>query len=301
MDFKQLQTYVTLVQCQSFTKAAQLLYISQPTVSAHIRALEEELGAPLIERTTKSIVITPKGHEVYEHAVSILKIRERMIKACAEEEKRIIRVAASTIPAAYMLPQILSEYGRISPQTYFSIHQGRNKEVIAGVEDGRFDLAFSTVQGDDGLMSMPVCQDHMVLIAPVTQHFLDLSTEAHVSIRDLLEYPVILREKMEAGQKLADLYLEALGIEQQDLKVVARANDQETVKNLVAGGMGISLISHRAAQNFIEEKRVLCFELPMRSERTIYLICRKADWQQEHIQRFCSFVQRKYEREMKKD
>ena len=72
MEFKQLQSFVTVVQQKSFTKAAAQLYISQPTISTHIYQLEEELHTKLILRTTKSIAITPKGRELYGYAMNIL-------------------------------------------------------------------------------------------------------------------------------------------------------------------------------------------------------------------------------------
>ncbi|MBQ7887663.1 MAG: LysR family transcriptional regulator [Clostridia bacterium] len=297
MDFKQLQSFAAVVECRSFTKAAEQLFVSQPTVSAHIRALEEELKTPLIIRTTKCIEVTENGRRVYDDAISILRIRERMVETCSADHKRILRVAASTIPAAYMLPEILPEFGRRCPQTYFSIHQNENRGVLDGVAEGRFDLGFATMRGDEQLMSLPVCQDRMILITPVSQHFLQLHGQKALSAESLFSHPMILREKTEAGQKIADRYLAALGVEEQTLQVVARANDQETVKNLVAAGMGISLISQRAARNFIDEKRVLSFELPVQSEKTIYLVCRKADWQIEHIQHFARFVQQKYAHE----
>ena len=68
MDFKQLRSFVAVVRCGSFTQAAQQLFVSQPTISAHVRALEEELGRELILRTTKAIEVTPKGKEIYEYA-----------------------------------------------------------------------------------------------------------------------------------------------------------------------------------------------------------------------------------------
>lgn len=298
MDFKQLQSYVAVVESQSFTKAAERLFVSQPTISAHIRALEGELKTPLIVRTTKSIEITPKGRTVYEHALSILRIRESMIQDCAMDQKQIIHIAASTIPSAYMLPQILTEYGRLHPQVYFSIYQCKSRNVLEGVAAGRFDLGLSTTRGDERVVSLPVCRDRMVFITPVSHEYLRLLDEDdEAAFNVLICQPIILREKREGEEKLVDRYLAALGIEEKELEIVARANDQETVKNLVAGGMGVSLISYRAARNFIEEKRVLCFELPIRSEKEIYLIAGKNERQKDHLRTLAHYIQSKYERE----
>ena len=79
MELKQLQSFVTVATWGSFTRAAELLYLSQPTISAHIRQLEEELHTRLISRTTKTVELTPKGKEVYEYAVNILELRNRMV------------------------------------------------------------------------------------------------------------------------------------------------------------------------------------------------------------------------------
>lgn len=294
MDFKQLQSFVSVVECGSFTRAAERLFVSQPTISAHIRALEEELKTTLIVRTTKSIEVTPNGKRVYDDAVSILKLKEHIVQTCITDQKRILRVAASTIPASYMLPEILPEFGRFYPQIYFSIHRQDHESVLAGVEQGKYDFGFSTSCCGEGLTCMPVCTDRMVLITPVTPDYLQMQTCGETMIEQLFAQPIILREKNSSGQKRSDRYLAQLGYDEKKLDVVARANDQESVKNLVAGGMGVSLISYRAARNFIEEKRVLCFELPMKSEKTIYLVYRKTQEELEHMECFVRFVQSKY-------
>jgi len=294
MDFKQLKSFVSVVECGSFTHAAELLFVSQPTVSAHIRALEEELDTPLITRTTKRIEVTQKGLDVYRDAVAVLTIRDRMIQSCSPDEKQIVHIGASTIPASYMLPEILPEFGKLCPQIYFSIHHSDSQSVLEGVSQGRFDLGFSGIKGDEGMVSQPICRDRMILITPVSDYFLRLHGSKESVFNQLLTQPIILREKSEMRNKLADRYLSEMGIDEENLEVVARANDQETVKNLVAGGMGISLISKRAAHSFINEKRILSFELPVKSGKTIYLVTRKNNWQKEHIQRFVRFVSKKY-------
>lgn len=291
MDFKQLQSFVAVVECASFTKAAQQLFVSQPTISAHVRALEEELRSSLIIRTTKRIEVTENGKRVYEDALSILRIKERMAMHCSAENHRILHVAASTIPAAYMLPGILAEYGRLSPQTYFNIQRMEGKRVLDSVLHGSVDLGFATMHGGEKLMSLPVCRDRMVLITPVTEFYMRQQAQPVLNLEQLLSQPIILRENSESGKKQADRYLQDLGIKENNLSIVARVNDQETVKSLVAGGMGGSLISYMAASDYIKEKRVLCFELPVRQEKTIYLVCRKADAQLEHICSFTDFVE----------
>ena len=104
MELKQLECFAAVVKYGSFTVAAQHLYLSQPTVSAHVRTLEEELGRRLLIRTTKSLEVTPKGREVYDCAVKMLSLQTRIRRACAPDEEHIIRLGASTIPSAYILP-----------------------------------------------------------------------------------------------------------------------------------------------------------------------------------------------------
>lgn len=101
----------------------------------------------------------------------------------------------------------------------------------------------------------------------------------------------ILREKQSGSQKSADKFLESLHIQEEDLQVAARINDQEAIKNLVAQGLGISILSERAARNFGAEKRVLIFELPENtSRRSLYLIYPKNYILNSYLQTFTAFI-----------
>lgn len=296
MEFKQLQSFAAVVKYESFTKAAEKLYLSQPTISAHIQALEEELHCQLIMRTTKSIEITPRGMNVYEYAVNILSMRDRMIEECREEPKSIIHLGASTIPSAYILPEILSEYGKILPYIYFIIHQSDSQGVVEGLMDGVFDVGLIGMKWENPeLNCIPFCQDRMVLIAPVNDHFLALKEQPVPPLEKLLSGPVILRESGSGSKKSADEFLENAGIAEKDLHITARINDQEAIKNLVASGMGVSIISERAAKNFLEEKRLLMFELPEYSgSRELYLVYRKNGVAKDYVNKFMEFVKAFY-------
>lgn len=295
MEFKQLQSFVTVVQQKSFTKAAAQLFLSQPTISTHIYQLEEELHTKLILRTTKSITITPKGRELYDYAMNILELKQRMLEACSVESKRIIHLGASTIPSAYILPQLLPEFGREHEDIYFVMNQSDSQGIIDGLKDGLFNIGFIGMEcQDEEIICRPFCRDRLVLITPVNEHFLALQEEGEAAVTELLKEPLILREKGSGSEKLAEQFLASSGLQEEKLHVVARINDQEAIKNLVAGGLGVSLISERAAQNFLLEKRLLAFELPAcLSARNMYIIYRKDYLLPSYVQEFLRFINTK--------
>ena len=131
----------------------------------------------------------------------------------------------------------------------------------------------------------------MVVITPVNEHFLQYKQRKENVLPELLREPLILREKGSGSKKMADNFLAHSGIAENELQIVARVNDQETIKNLVAGGMGISIISEKAAHNFLLEKRLLAFELPQAfSERSLYLIYRKNYLLPSYVNEFLTFI-----------
>ena len=128
----------------------------------------------------------------------------------------------------------------------------------------------------------------MVIISPVTESYLNLMNT--ISPREmLLREPVVLREK--GSQKSANRYLMSLDINEEEMNVVARVNDQETVKNMVATGMGISLISEIAARDMVRSKRLLKFELPdFQVQNMIYLYYRGRFGTQPAVQDFLDYL-----------
>ena len=292
MDFKQLKSFAAVVEHQNFSKAAERLNIAQPTISTHVRMLEEELNTRLILRTTKSIEITPQGWDAYRYAVKILDLRDRIMDSCSADSKNIIRLGASTIPAAYILPEALRRYGEISPNSYFVINQAKSQEVVEGVMDGQYDVGLTGAPADrEGLVCLPLCENRLVMITPVTEHFIRLQLQSASPLQELLKEPMVLREV--GSKKSANHYLEAMGISEDDLKVVARVNDQETVKKMVVQGRGVSLISEIAARDFVRERRLLKFNLPdYESKQYLYLIYRNRFGSEEKVQDFVNFLQR---------
>lgn len=277
MELKYLKTFTTVVRLGSFSKAAEFLYISQPTISLHIRNLEEELKTRLIIRSAKSFEVTPKGLDVYRYAVSILQLTDRMISECSIESRKIVTIGASTIPSAYILPEVLPDFVAGHPEIYFVIDQSDSAGVITKLLDGVLDVGLIGMKpSDERITSIPFYTDHVVIITPVNDHFLRYAAMDTPPVRELFREPIILREEGSGSKKAADRLMESLGIGEASLDICARMNDPEAIKNMVAGGLGISLISDKAAEDYRKSNRVLTFRFPDADcARQLYIVYRK--------------------------
>lgn len=294
MELKQLRSFAAVVRYGSFTRAAENTYLSQPTISTHIRALEEELNTQLLLRDTKNLQVTPRGQELYECACRMLELQDNLLQRWRQSDQHIIQLGASTIPSAYILPEVLPLYGKENPGSYFVVHQSDSRQVIEGVAGGLFDVGMSGMPcQDETIRCEPFFRDRMVLITPVSRRFLALQSRGQDALGELLAEPIILRETGSGSQKSADRFLAQMGLRESELRVTARVNDQESIKNLVSGGLGVSIVSEKAVRDFVAEKRLLAFPLPPGSaERNLYLLLPRhasAD-----SLRFCSFVREFY-------
>lgn len=294
MELKQLRSFAAVVRYGSFTRAAENTYLSQPTISTHIRALEEELNTQLLLRDTKNLQVTPRGQELYECACRMLELQDNLLQRWRQSDQHIIQLGASTIPSAYILPEVLPLYGKQNPGSYFVVHQSDSRQVIEGVAGGLFDVGMSGMPcQDEAIRCEPFFRDRMVLITPVSRRFLAMQSQGEQALPELLHEPIILREAGSGSQKSADRFLAQMGLRETELRVTARVNDQESIKNLVSGGLGVSIVSEKAVRDFVAEKRLLAFPLPPGSaERDLYLLLPRhasAD-----SLRFCSFVREFY-------
>ncbi len=291
MELKQLRSFCAVVQYRSFTRAAEKLYLSQPTVSTHVRQLEEEFGSRLIVRTTKSIEVTPRGQELYACACGIVNLQDDLIRSWSDEEEKIIRIGASTIPSAYILPQILPAFRREHPAPQFHVFQSDSEGIAEGLLTGAFDVGLIGARlHEEALELTPFYEDRMVLITPVNDRFRCLAQRG-VTIEDICREPILLREKGSGSKKCISGYFQQMGVEESALTVTARLNDQESIKNLVAGGLGVSIISEKAAEDARNAGRLLTFQLPgSGARRRLYAACRRGTPVNRQTRQFMDFV-----------
>lgn len=295
MEFKQLEAFVAVVDYGSFSEAARKLYLTQPTISAHVRSLEEELHTKLILRTTKKTTITTRGYQLYDSAVRMLEIRNNLLENFTGVQKHMIDLAASTIPSSYLLPEILAAFGKTHPDIYFHSIQADSAESINRVLDGTVDLALvGQNTRDETCVFLPFCQDELVIATPITNHYLGLQNKS-VTFEDFIKDPIIIREKGSGTKKEMDLFLEQIGVTPSDLNVIARMNDLEGIKKSIVNGLGFSILSARSAIDLQKTKQILLFPLEESAhKRTFYIVYSKNRILKPHVRQFIQFVQNFY-------
>ncbi|MDO5410311.1 MAG: selenium metabolism-associated LysR family transcriptional regulator [Lachnospiraceae bacterium] len=296
MEFKQLEAFVAAVDYNSFSEAAKHLYLTQPTISAHISTLEKELNSKLIIRTTKKMELTFRGQQFYECAVNILNMRNNIIHEFTGGIQKIISLGASTIPSTYILPDILGSFSKEVPEVIFNIWQSDSKKVIDKVLDGTIDFGLTgTTSNEENCIFIPFCKDELTIAAPANAHFKKLQTE-QADLETLLKEPVILRENGSGTQKEIDRFLSDNQINLSRLQIVARMNDLESIKHSVLNGLGISILSTRSIQDLAAAGKLL--EFPLKDtghSRNLYIVYNKHRILKPHVAQLIHFIQKQYE------
>ena len=275
MQLKQLEVFVHVARLKSFSKAADALYLTQPTISAHVSALEGELGTKLVVRSTKEIQLTATGNILFGYATQILGLCERAeqeVKNASSDIQGALSIAASTVPSQYLLPRILPHLRRRYPKVFFQVFQGDTSQVAQRVFENGAELGIigSPVQ-KAGCVCTPFFSERMVIVTPNTAEYREL--EGVISGQVLRSSPFLVREPGSGTRKRSEEFLRGIGIDPRDLTLAAQLQSTESILQGVKNGLGVSIVSGLAATDYVQMGSVLTFDFdsPLLT-RQFYLI-----------------------------
>ena len=297
MNLKQLEAFVQVSESGSFSKAAKELFLTQPTISAHISSLEKELNVRLFIRNTKEVSLSDDGKDLYRYAKQITDLEkaiEERFYMDSDDGKHFITIAASTIPAQYLLPKVLMCYRERYPKEQIKIMETDSSEVVTQVVDHMVDVGFTgTVLEKKHCKYIPFYKDELAVITPDTPEYRILKEQNRDDIDWIRRKPLILREEGSGPRKEADKQLKNAGISMEDLDIVASIANQETIKKSVKQGMGITVLSRLAAE---DEDGLLIFPIPGADEgRDINLVYNKNYQMTRSADRFIRIVKEVYD------
>lgn len=246
IDLKKLEVFVKVYEVGNFSKVSQILYLSQPTITIHIKDLEETFGVKLLDRHTRRVVPTKAGRVVYEYGREILNLFKKMEKDLLpfkEEEGGLIELGGSTIPGHYILPKIIKEFKKLHPKIMVFLKVGDTEEIIEKVWSGALEFGVvGAIIKNKNLIFKPCFQDEIVLIAPSSFE------REELELKELYEIPLIKREEGSGTWKTVVGALEKEGIDIFRLNLVGEMGSTEAVKEAVKSELGCGFVSLRAIE-----------------------------------------------------
>ncbi len=247
MDLDQLHTFLEIVRLKSFSKAAQTCYRTQPAVSAQVRQLEQDLGAPLFERLGTKIALTPAGRIFADYAEQILELRKRAQDTISELERTPrgeLVIAANEATCIYVLPRVFYEYKKLFPNVEIVVDRSYGARVVEAVVDNQADFGLTQLPvKEKRLQVVKIHSDEIKLIVPPNHPF---ARKKEVLATELIGEPVLLPKTGTTRNRLS-AWLEAV---EDEISVSMELDSTEMIKRFVMAGLGVSFV---AATHCIEE------------------------------------------------
>ncbi len=295
ISLQQLEALVLLAQEGNFSRAAQRMNLSQPSLTKHIQNMEDALDTPVAVREKSGVTLTPEGRIVYDYARKVLKLRdetrEKMDRA-REREGGDVLLAASTIPATYILPAVLSRFRSKSPQIRVFVRTADSREVQDMILNGDGEFGLVGKRPSHGkLEAEPLWRDRLILVVPADHRW---AGQPSVPLPELLAEPFVLREKGSGTRDILAGYLKGhAGVELAEFNAVAELGSSEAIKEAVLAGLGVSILSDRAVRRELDRGILReCTVADWRIERTFYLIFRRSAAWLRHHRIFLNFVRK---------
>lgn len=249
MENFRLKVFRTVARNLNFRRASEALFITQPAVTQQIKALEEEVGAPLFDRTKGKITLTRSGTVLLEYAERLKALADETAQALADvsgQHQDELRVGASQTIGQYLLPHLLAEFLKGHGDVALSGMSGNTDEVLQALADHRIDIAL--IEGPSShvdVKSDPFMEDHMVLVVPPTHDWAD----GEIDLAALVRMPLITRELGSGSRRIVETALSEAGIRPSDIHYALTLDSTEGLLSAVEAGLGIAFVSRWAVRN----------------------------------------------------
>jgi LysR family transcriptional regulator, transcription activator of glutamate synthase operon len=245
LELRQLQYFVQVAKLQHVTKAAEALHVAQSAVSRQIHRLEEELGVRLFMQKGRNVQLTPIGQLFLKRAESILSDLDRAVMEIQEfldPEVGEIRLGFPHSLGIHLIPQVVAAFRKLHPNVKFRFRQGMFASLIRDVVEAEVDLAFISPYPDknDQVSGEVVLTEELFAILPESH---PLALENSIRLSDLQEENFVL---FNAGYSLRMLVVEACKDAGFTPKIAFESEETDTIRGLVAAGMGVSLLPEMA-------------------------------------------------------
>lgn len=276
MDFHQLKIFATIYKNRNFTKSSEELYLTQPTVTDHIKKLENELGCKLFDRTKRFVIPTKEADRLYECVVEIIKKVEdikNVIHGSHKEASGKILIASSTIPGTYIIPEVIKKIKSLYPGISFEVFISDSKLIIEGIIKHDFLLGLVGTKIENyALNFIPFFEDELIfVVSPL------LFNKKKISLEELKKMPMIIRETVSGTRIETEKVFREKGLELNEMNISAIFGSVDAIKEAVKIGLGGAILSKLSVReelknNVLQEVRIESFH---KMKRNFYIVHHK--------------------------
>jgi DNA-binding transcriptional LysR family regulator len=254
IDFRHLETFCRIADLKSFSKAADDLFLTQPTVSGHILSLEQSLSLRLFDRTSREVRLTKAGEVFLKYASKILSFRKDLMNALSEFSQGIrgeLSLGASTIPGEYLLPKLMGDFKREHPHFVISLKIADTKEIVQYVLQDMVEFGVIGARLNHPSLHFEKYQEDEIIIVAPPDH--PMTRKKRVNVEELLKVPWIIREEGSGTQMAVEKALRKKGKSLKQFNVVMEMGSTSSVKEGVKAKLGLAFISRRATEEELHQ------------------------------------------------
>lgn len=274
MNLRQLELFVAVAKTKSFSRGAELICLTQSTVSQHIAALEEEVSTRLFDRTRKGVLLTAGGQVFLRHARRILAEHDHLMQKMADFnglQGGDLLLGASNIPANYLIPAILPQLVKKYPRISISMQSGDSQGILDRLLNAEFEVAVVGSRIDNRQLEYKSLIDDVLVLIVGCKH--PWRQRGQISLDELSREPLIAREISSGSDRALRRELQRLNFSVDSLTIAARLGSNEAVRQVVSSGYGCAFVSKCSVLRELESGELSQVNVDgMRVERQFWLV-----------------------------
>ena len=296
MDLWQLNIFCKVVELKGFSKAGNTIHLSQPTISSHIKDLENHFECQLIDRLGKKAVPTKAGELLYHYARKLIALRDETEAAMAEFHGRIkgrLVIGGSTIPGGYILPKCIGAFTTVYPEVTISLIIGDTDQIIQDVLSGSPEFGIVGAKtSNKNLSQEKLIEDEMKLIITCDHKWAE---KKHISPDLMFKEPFIVRERGSGTLKSIKLSLKEKGYTSENLNIIAELGSTEAVVQGIKSNVGVSILSTIAVAEELKAGTLKALTIKeLNLKRSFYLIAHKQRSPSPLCKAFINFLKKEF-------
>jgi DNA-binding transcriptional LysR family regulator len=294
MDIWHLKIFCKVIELRSFSKAGETVHISQPTVSTHIKQMEEYFNTRLVDRLARQALPTKAGELLYEYAHRLISLYEATETAMAEFTGKIsgrLIIGGSTIPGGYLLPRLIGAFTKAYPGVRISLVVADTSEIIGKTLSGQIELGVvGACNGNKRLSQVALMDDIMQIVVPSDHRW--AGSDA-IPIDALVQEPFVVREAGSGTLRSLAQQLEPKGLSIANLNIIAELGSTEAIRQAIKNKIGISILSTIAVADDIQAGHLITFDVEgLDLKRSFYLTTHNQRSQSPLCRSFIDFLKR---------